>query len=358
MLLDAPSPSCRRIDSCQRCVHLIIQLYLANTEQGKTTLMANHEMQKQCGAEGIALLDPEEIARRFPWMRTEDLTIGSFGGGVEGIFDPVGLHAALKRKAIELGNGRVSFVNGEACGFRLSTNNRIEEVHYHCLEGGDSKMNTRTMEALRCGAVVNCAGPFANSIVEMLRRSMEASGHAASRTLATLPVAARKRNIFVVKVPGGNSIECPLVINPSGVFVRKEGPGNTFICGFSPPEADDPNQADNSCLDDVNYDEFDHVWAKLYERAEIFAGVKVISGWSGFYDYNYLDHNAILGPHSSVGNLIFANGFSGHGVQQAPAVGRAVSEIIIDSKFVSLDLNRFRFTRFEEGQLVHEDNVI
>ena len=284
-------------------------LYLADTERGRAALEANHEMQRRCGAEGIELLGPEEIGRRFPWMRTDDLTIGSFGGGVEGIFDPVGLHSALKRKAIELGGGRVRFVSAEARGFRLDRDGRrIEEVEY-VRRGADGA--GPEAGAVACAHVVNAAGPFAKEVCEMLRRAMLDAGAPGSRTFATLPVAARKRNIFVVKVPGGSSIECPLTINPSGVFVRKEGPGNTFICGVSPAEEDDPDRPDNSCLDDVDYDEFELVWSRLYERAEIFAGIKVISGWSGFYDYNFLDHNAILGPHTSVGNLIFANGFSG-----------------------------------------------
>ena len=69
------------------------------------------------------------------------------------------------------------------------------------------------------------------------------------------------------------------------------------------------------------------------------------SGWSGYYEYNTLDQNAIIGTHPIITNYVFANGFSGHGIQMAPAVGRAVSEIILDGSSHSIDLKKFSFQR-------------
>ena len=58
-------------------------------------------------------------------------------------------------------------------------------------------------------------------------------------------------------------------------------------------------------------------------------------------------------------NLILCNGFSGHGLQQSPAAGRAVSEIISNNgKFESLNLERFSFERILEGKGIHEDGIV
>jgi glycine/D-amino acid oxidase-like deaminating enzyme len=89
----------------------------------------------------------------------------------------------------------------------------------------------------------------------------------------------------------------------------------------------------------------------------VFEAIKVVTAWAGHYAYNVLDQNAIIGPHPSLRNFFFANGFSGHGVQQAPAVGRAISEYIVYGKYVSLDLSDLGFDRILEGRAVLEKNV-
>jgi glycine/D-amino acid oxidase-like deaminating enzyme len=80
--------------------------------------------------------------------------------------------------------------------------------------------------------------------------------------------------------------------------------------------------------------------------------------WAGHYAFNVLDQNAILGFHSEIRNLVFANGFSGHGLQQAPAVGRAVSELITYGRYRTLDLKTFGYHRIEANDPVRERNVI
>ena len=82
------------------------------------------------------------------------------------------------------------------------------------------------------------------------------------------------------------------------------------------------------------------------------------SAWAGYYDYNTLDQNAIIGAHPVISNFVFANGFSGHGIQQSPAVGRAVSEIILDGKSHSIDLSRFSFQRIIDDAPLKEKNIV
>ena len=167
-----------------------------------------------------------------------------------------------------------------------------------------------------------------------------------------MPVRPKKRFIYVVdcrsKVPC-----CNLVIDPSGVFFRPEG-GN-FLCGVSPQEDEDPD-----CEDfDIDYAMFDEVvWPALAHRVPAFAALKVQSAWAGLYDYNTFDQNAIIGRHPDLENMYLINGFSGHGVQQSPAAGRALSELIVAGAFQTLDLGRFDYERIAAGAPLKELNVV
>ena len=165
-----------------------------------------------------------------------------------------------------------------------------------------------------------------------------------------LPVEPRKRCVFVVAcrtaLPG-----MPLMVDPTGVWIRPEGEG--YICGVSP--AEDPRAMDF----DVDYGLFeDVVWPMLAHRVPAMEALKLQRAWAGHYDYNTLDQNAVIGPHPEIGNFIFANGFSGHGLQQSPAAGRAVAELIVHQKFISLDLTLFGYERVMSGRAVKELNII
>lgn len=100
------------------------------------------------------------------------------------------------------------------------------------------------------------------------------------------------------------------------------------------------------------------IWPALAERSEAFEAVKVVNLWAGHYAFNTLDHNMVIGPHPEVENFIFANGFSGHGLQQAPATGRGVSELIAHGGFRTLDLAPLGFERVVSGRPFLEKAVI
>ena len=144
-----------------------------------------------------------------------------------------------------------------------------------------------------------------------------------------------------------------MLIDPSGLYVRPEG--EFFITGIAPPKDRDPE-----CWDfDVDHSLFDDIiWPGLYERCERFEAIKVINAWAGHYSYNLLDQNAILGRHTDVKNFIFANGFSGHGLQQSPAVGRGIAELIATNGYETLDLSVFGYERIRDNAPVLELNVI
>lgn len=296
-------------------------LLLASAE-GLETLRANHAVQRAQNC-SVALLEPDEICRKFDWIDVSGLAAGSLGLAEEGWFDAYALMQAFRRKARALG---VRYMQDEVVALERS-GGRVTAVQ---LASG---------EKLTAGEVVDAAGPAARKVAAMAG--------------VDLPVYPRKRSVFVfdcrTELP-----DCPLIVDPSGVYVRPEGSG--FICGSSPgPQDPDPDCEDLE-VDWPAFEEF--VWPVLARRVPAFEALKLTGGWAGHYAVNPIDHNAILGRHPEVTNLVLANGFSGHGVQQSPAVGRGIAELLVYGEYRSLDLQAFDFARFAEGRPIRELNVI
>ena len=296
-------------------------LFLAS-RAGLGVLTANHARQTSLGAE-VALLAPEQLKSRFPWLEVGDLAGGSLGLRGEGWLDPYSLLQAFKRKAVA--QGVVYLQDG------------VTEIGV--ASGRVSGVRTASGRRLGVGALVNAAGPRA-------REGALMAG------IDDLPVRPRKRIVYRIHcrepLPGA-----PLTIDPSGVYFRPEGSG--FLCGVSPPESQDPDTLDL----ELEYRWFEEiVWPTLAHRVPAFQAVKLRSSWAGHYAVNTIDQNAIVGPHPRLENLFFANGFSGHGLQHAPGIGRALSELILWGGFRSLDLSRFGFQRFASGNLIKEVNVV
>jgi FAD-dependent oxidoreductase domain-containing protein 1 len=294
---------------------------LLASETGEETLAANHVVQQAEGAD-IVLLDRAALADKFRWLKTSDLTLGAFGRTGEGWFDAHSLLGLLRTAARQKG---ARYIHGEVTGIARD-GSRVTSV---TLADG-----TR----IACGTLVNAAGPQAGDV----------AGFAG----VALPVEPRKRSVFVVAcrtaLPG-----MPLMVDPTGVWVRPEG--EVYICGVSPPEETDTRARDF----EVDYAQFDDVvWPMLAHRVPAMEALKLQRAWAGHYDYNTLDQNAVIGRHPEIANFIFANGFSGHGLQQSPAAGRAVAELITHGRFVALDLSLFGYERVVEGRAVRELNVI
>ena len=145
----------------------------------------------------------------------------------------------------------------------------------------------------------------------------------------------------------------PLTIDPSGVWFRPEG--RFYIGGTTPAEGNDPPAAPL----EVQHEEWDEmVWPVLAERVPAFEAAKVVNSWAGYYEYNTFDQNGIVGRHPAIDSLIFATGFSGHGIQQSPAVGRAVAELIVHGDYRTLNLSPFGYERISAGRPVRELNVV
>lgn len=175
-----------------------------------------------------------------------------------------------------------------------------------------------------------------------------------------LPVEPRKRYIFTFHCADGPGLDCSLVTDCSqdGVYFRREGLGNNYISGMCPAP---DNEHDHSDLT-VDYDYFDEaIWPRLAQRFPAFERLKVKASWAGYYDYNFIDHNLIIGNHPYFKNFFFANGSSGHGLQHCAAMGRAITELINYQEYKTVDLTAFSFDRFLEmdadSELMSEKNI-
>jgi FAD-dependent oxidoreductase domain-containing protein 1 len=293
-------------------------LYLAGID-GAAHLRRAHTVQKACGAD-VALMDRAALGKRFGWLNTSDLSLGSLGLRGEGWFDGYALLTAFARKARKQG---ARYVNAEVCGFAVD-GTRVAEV----IAADGSR--------IACTHVVNAAGPWARRIAAMVG--------------VELPVFARRRTVYVISCPTAMN-PFPLLIDPTGFWIRPEGA--KFIAGFSP--ADD---LDDQPLE-PDYDSFEsYLWPALAHRIPAFEEAKLERAWAGYFEMNVVDHNAILGPHPSLENFLFMNGFSGHGMQQAPIIGRAIAELILLGRFDTLDLSDLLFARIAENRPLREANVI
>jgi FAD-dependent oxidoreductase domain-containing protein 1 len=296
---------------------------LLASEAGKAVISENWRIQSSEGAD-IALLDPRSLKARFPWLATDGIALGAFGRSGEGWFDAHLLLDLLRKGARQAG---AVFVTGEVTAIERDG----ERIAAARLESG---------ERIACSQLVNAAGPQAGAVAALAG--------------ADLPVEPRKRSVFVVHcrtaLPG-----MPLLVEPSGVYVRPEG--EMHVCGGGEEEAGEACAAPDDFEVDYNLFE-ERVWPSLATHIPAFEEIKLVRAWAGHYDYNAFDQNAVIGFHPEIGNLILANGFSGHGLQQAPAAGRAVAELVTAGRFVSLDLARFSFERIRERRPIYELNVI
>ena len=299
-------------------------LYLASPA-GEAVLRDNHAVQRGMGAD-VALLAPDALRARFPWLSTDGVSLGSLGLSSEGWFDGYSLLQALRRKAQAQG---VRYVQAEAVGVDTQASGGVQHISALRLADG---------QRLECSAVVNAAGAWARPVAQWLG--------------IDLPVFAKRRTVFHFSCPEALP-HCPLLIDPSGIWLRPEGAG--FIAGYAPAEDADP---DDAPLDPDHAAFENRVWPQLAARIPAFEALRLHSSWAGYYEMNAFDHNAILGLHPACDNLYFANGFSGHGLQQCPAVGRGLAELILTGRWQTLNLEPLAFQRLLDNRPLLERNVI
>ena len=299
-------------------------MYLADTQSFADQLKVDQKMQSACGA-GTKHMTRDEIAAAYPFYQLDDIIAGNHNLIDEGYFEGATLFDWWKRQAKQKG---VEYLHNEVVGMsKNASGTRIETIVL------------KTGEVISCGTVINASGTRA--ILTARMAGIE------------IPVEPRKRMTFIFDAAKPLNRDLPLTIDPSGVHMRSEG--KYYMTG---------GPSDDDLAVDYNDFDLDHgiweskIWPAVANRIPQFEAIKVINAWAGHYDYNVLDQNAILGPHSVVSNFMFCNGFSGHGFQQSPAMGRGMSELIAYGEFRTLDLSPFGFSRIERNEPFLEKAVI
>ncbi len=307
--------------------HLPIQnfgyLYLADSEEFADILRRDQQTQAACGA-GTTIMTADEIGAAYPFFNLDGIVAGSRNIIDEGRFDAPAMVDWWRRKMRQNG---VDYIVNEAVSIQR-TGDRVESV---TLKSG---------ETIAAGTVVNAAGPRAVLISRMAG--------------IEVPIEPRRRYTYIFSAEKPLDRELPLTIDPSGVHFRTEG--DHYLVGCPPMEGDNAVDYDDFGYEDSIWE--DKLWPILANRIPAFDAIRIETSWVGHYAFNTFDQNAIVGPHSEVENFLFVNGFSGHGSQQAPAMGRGISELITYGEFRELDLLPFAFDRLVRNEPLVERAVI
>jgi glycine/D-amino acid oxidase-like deaminating enzyme len=300
-------------------------LYLADDPAFADHLRAAQKIQNALGTP-TRILSRDEIAAAWPFYALDDVILGSINTKDEGYFDGGTLFEWFRRSARERG---AEYVKNEVVAMtKNAAGTRIDSV---TLQSG---------EVIACGQVVNASGTR--------------GAQTAAMAGIDLPIEPRRRFTWVFKAEKPLDRDLPLTIDPSGVHMRQDGP-ETYLVGCK-PVVDDAADPDDFRMDHDLWQEV--VWPQIATRIPQFEAIRIVNEWTGQYDYNTLDQNAVVGPHPEITNFLFLNGFSGHGLQQSPAMGRATAEWLTYGAFRSLDFTPFSYSRVLRGEPYREAAII
>jgi len=300
-------------------------MYFANNEAFADVLRESQQVQLGAGA-ATQLMSPSQIKQAYPFYNVDDIVLGSINLVDEGFWDATAVFDWWRRSSRERG---VEYISNEVVSMTKSSDGtRVESV---TLKSGD---------VISCGQVLNASGPRASRTAQMAG--------------IDVPVEPRKRYSWIFSAEQPLDRDLPLTIDPSGVHVRENG-GGTYQCGGH-SEIDPAVDYDDFEMDQNIWQE--HMWPIIASRIPQFEAIKVTSEWGGHYAYNTFDHNAIMGPHTEVSNFFFLNGFSGHGLQQSPAMGRGTEEMLTYGEYRSLDMSPFNYERIINNNPIIEKAII
>ena len=308
-----------RVDDDKPCIafHREGNLFLVD-EKGRGVAKKDLDLQKALGCP-VEWWSPGEIKEHYPLYDATPYEGGTFGPK-DGHLDAYAVMMGYKAKARSLG---AEFIK--------------DEVIQVLIQGKEAKgVRLASGMDLSSKVVVNCAGAWAAQV--------------AGSVGVEIPVQPVKRQIYVLTTAVKPQGPLPLTILPSGLYFRTEL-GDLILLGKS---LDDDPVGFDFTWDQKRFT--DLLWPELAEFVPAFDTLKVVRGWAGLYAVNTLDCNAILGEWPELKGFYLANGFSGHGMQQGPAVGRYISELILDIK-PALDLSVFSPERILEKKPLCEGGI-
>ena len=288
-------------------------------QQNQRAAQEAFELQKKLGCR-IEWWSPEKIKQYYDLYEPGNLLGGTYGPD-DGHIDAYAMLMAYKAKARSLGAVYLA--------------DDITEIKK--AGGRVSGVSLASGQNLSAGFVVNCAGAWAARI--------------AATAGVELPVIPIKRQVFTLDTAVKPKGSLPLTVLPSGMYFRTET-GGIILLGKSMTE--DP-EGFNFSWDEKRFMEI--LWPELAEFVPAFDRLKLVRGWAGLYAVNTLDGNAILGQWPEINGFYLANGFSGHGLQQAPAVGRYLTELILDQP-LTLDLGIFSPERILDHKPLNEVGLV
>lgn len=322
-------------------------------EQEAESLMRSSQLQNELGARN-ELLTADRLAARFPWLNTSGIALGCHGLEKEGWFNSLALLSNFRRTASGYG---AHFVSGEVVDFDFHAQTDIsvvgdagsDEGNYTGLDKAVIQLSDGTRRTCKFALCVIAAGASSGQVARLAR-----IGVGPGMLQVPLPIDVRKRYMYAINTQAANApgMAMPLTIDPSGTFIRRDGLGGNYICGHNSEE----EVSDGSAVDPLYFDQ--HIRPTLAERVPSLGEANVVDSWAGLYEQNVYDDNGIVGAHPYYHNLYVATGFSGHGIQQSLAVGRAISELIMDGQFRTIDLSRLSFDRLIVDRPMYELNNV
>jgi sarcosine oxidase subunit beta len=288
-------------------------LFLATTELEIEAFKTSVELQRKFGIP-VELLNPDEIRARRPYLRVDDILGGTFCS-LDGYAGPS-----------EVLSGFVS--GAKRAGVRIYEGSEV--VGIAVTKGKVKRVKTR-FEEISTPIIVNAGGPFASSIGEMAG--------------VRIPVKPLRRQVFVTAPFHLTGQTIPLTIDfHRGWYFRKEVDG--FL--LSGPLDTEPSFNLN-----VDYEAMAEASENAMYRVPPLEKARIVRGWAGLYEISP-DNHAILGKVPEIEGFILANGFSGHGFQHSPAVGKMIAELITEGKAKTIDITSLSIERFAKGELILE----
>jgi sarcosine oxidase subunit beta len=300
-------------------IHQEGYLFMVRNADLWSDYLASVELQRTMGVE-VEVLTPEEARGLVPGISVDGM-LGATFGPRDGIADPSGMTQGYATSARRVG---------------ASIQTGVEVKKVEASEGRVTGVQTSS-GLISAPVVVNAAGPWA--------------GQLAASVGVDVPIEPIPRQVVVTGPFDGRPERRTLVIDADSTFYfHREGPGVLMGMGGREEHASFDTRVDEGFIADE----------LLLAAVELFpplAAADVRHTWCGLYEMTP-DRHPIIGEAPAVRGFFLANGFSGHGFQHAPIVGKLLAEMIVQGEATTVDVSALCLERFAEGRPLPESHVV